>query len=87
MTPPATSGWHRIAQRYSFWAKFWSRFLDSLSTDSENVRSFGSRGSRVICSCVGFYTFLLLDPENEAQVDLPSFTRYANGWPHFQRGT
>ena len=34
-----------------------------------------------------YKTFLLLDPEIEAQVSLPSSARYTNGWPYLQRGT
>ena len=41
MTSPATSGWQQIAQTRSFWVKFWSRFLDNSSTDSEKVYCFG----------------------------------------------
>ena len=55
---------------------FWSRFFDNGSTDSERV------------SCVTYtYTFLLLDPENGAQVGLPSSTHYANCWRRFSRYT
>ena len=63
---------------------FGSRFLDNGSSDSRQVYSFWKLWFKgFISSCATYRTFLLLDPENEAQVGPPSSTHYANGWFRF----
>ena len=55
---------------------------------SEKVYSFGNGDSRVSFPLLQpIRHFLLLDPQNEAQVGLPSSTHYANGWFRFSHYT
>ena len=66
---------------------FESWFVNNGSTDSENVCDFGNWFKIFISFYVAYFTFLLLDPENGAQVELLSSTRYVDGWLRFPRCT
>ena len=75
--------WSAANRMCSFLVVFVSRFLDNASTDFEKVYNFGTGDSSDSFSA--FKTldiFLLIDPENGVQMDLPSSTHYINGSFH-----
>ena len=77
MTSPTASGRPQITIICEFFGHLKPRLIDK--TANQFRQCWICRDSNAsFCSCVNKYTFLLIDPENEVRVELPSSMSHRN---------